>query len=160
MRIGKILEEPARFHFKMKGDELKDEITGCLEDVGLAPATGNKYPHELSGGQRQRVVIARALIMKPELLVADEPVSSLDVSVQAQILRLLSDMNGRGISIVFITHDLRIVKNFADRLIVLRQGRIVEEGGVEQIYKSPASGYTKLLLASIPNSPYKYGINI
>lgn len=156
MRIQEILEEPVKFHFKIKGSELKNEIINCLEDVGLAPDISGKYPHELSGGQRQRVVIARALTMKPELLIADEPVSSLDVSVQAQILKLFSEMNGKGISILFITHDLRIVKNLADRVIVLQHGKIVEDGAVEQIYREPSSNYMKLLLSSIPNSPYKY----
>lgn len=156
MRVSEILGEPARFHFRLKGNGLENEIMNRLEDVGLAPAAARKYPHELSGGQRQRVVIARALTMRPELLIADEPVSSLDVSVQAQILRLFSQMNKKGISIIFITHDLRIVKNLADSMIVLRHGRIAEEGPVGQIYRAPASDYTKLLLASIPNSPYKY----
>lgn len=158
IRIGKAIEEPVRFHFKLAGTELKNEALKCLEDVGLSGAVLEKYPHELSGGQRQRVVIARALAMKPELLIADEPVSSLDVSVQAQILKLFLAQNNRGISIIFITHDLRIVKNLADVVIIMQHGKIVEQGAVAKIYKSPSTDYAKLLLSSIPNSPYSQGV--
>lgn len=155
IRIQKAIEEPIKFHFGLKGGELKVEAANCLADVGLSAAVLDKYPHELSGGQRQRVVIARALSMKPELIIADEPVSSLDVSVQAQILKLFLELNRQGISIMFITHDLRIVKNLADDVIILQYGRIAEQGPVERIYKKPATDYTKLLLSSIPDSPYK-----
>jgi ABC-type oligopeptide transport system ATPase subunit len=104
------------------------------------------------------VVIARALAMKPELLIADEPVSSLDVSVQAQILKLFLLLNNRGISIIFITHDLRIVKNLADDVIIMQNGKIAERGVVDRIYKNPSTDYTKLLLSSIPNSPYIFKV--
>ena len=157
IRIGMAIEEPIGFHFKTTGKELKNEAVKCLEDVGLSAAVFEKYPHELSGGQRQRAVIARALSMQPELIIADEPVSSLDVSVQAQILQLFLQLNNRGLSIIFITHDLRIVKNLADSLIIMQHGRIAEQGAVEAIYKNPATDYTKLLLSSIPDSPYKWG---
>jgi ABC-type oligopeptide transport system ATPase subunit len=158
IKTGKALEEPIEFHFKITGKELKNEAIKCLEDVGLSSAVLEKYPHELSGGQRQRVVIARALAMKPELLIADEPVSSLDVSVQAQILKLFLLLNNRGISMIFITHDLRIVKNLADGIIIMQDGKIVEQGDVGKIYKKPSTDYTKLLLSSIPNSPYAFKV--
>jgi ABC-type oligopeptide transport system ATPase subunit len=156
IRVGAAIEEPIKFHFKPAENELRNEALKCLEDVGLSAAILEKYPHELSGGQRQRVVIARALAMKPEVLIADEPVSSLDVSVQAQILKLFIELNNKGISIIFITHDLRIVKNLADEIIIMQNGKIVEMGIVEKIYRRPATEYTRLLLSSIPNSPYKF----
>ena len=160
IRIGKAIEEPIEFHFKTAGRDLKNEAVKCLEDVGLSAAVTEKYPHELSGGQRQRVVIARALSMRTELLIADEPVSSLDVSVQAQILKLFLSLNNRGISIIFITHDLRIVKNLADSVIIMQDGKIAERGVVERIYKNPGTDYTRLLLSSIPNSPFKHGAGV
>lgn len=155
MRILEILKEPLAFHFGLRGAELEQSAGECLEKTGLTAALLDKYPHELSGGQRQRVVIARALAMKPGVLIADEPVSSLDVSVQAQILKLFTGLNKKGISMIFITHDLRIVKNLADNIMVMQNGKVVEEGVVDRVYGKPASDYTKQLLASIPNSPYK-----
>lgn len=153
MKIKDAIAEPITFHYGLKGINLQSSVELCLESVGLKQETGNKYPHELSGGQRQRTVIARALSMNPRLLIADEPVSSLDVSVQAQILSLFQKLNReKNISIVFITHDLRIVKSLAHDMIVLKSGRIEEQGSVEEIYKNPASLYTKLLLSSIPGS--------
>ena len=153
MKVKDTIAEPIGFHFGKKGDELAGTIKFCLESVGLPNGIGNKYPHELSGGQRQRVVIARALSMNPSLLIADEPVSSLDVSVQAQILALFQKLNReKKISIIFITHDLRIVKSLADDIIVLKDGKIEEFGGVSKVYKEPESLYTKLLLASIPGN--------
>jgi peptide/nickel transport system ATP-binding protein len=156
IRIRDAVKEPIAFHFRASGKILDAAAKKCLEQVGLPAALLDSFPHELSGGQRQRVVIARALAMKPDVLIADEPVSSLDVSVQAQILKLFLELNRGGISIIFITHDLRIVKNLADSMIVLKDGRTAEEGPVEKIYAKPESDYTKLLLSSIPDSPYKY----
>ncbi len=157
IKISDALSEPINFHFKLKDEQLETEVKRYLGLVGLPVSILKKYPHELSGGQRQRAVVARALTMKPEVLVADEPVSSLDVSVQAQILELFSRLNKEGkILIIFITHDLRVVKNIADEMIVLNKGKIVEEGQVSDIYKKPLNDYTKLLLASIPDSPYKF----
>jgi len=157
MRIKDAIAEPINFHFRLKGNELEAETKKYLDLVGLSESVSAKYPHELSGGQRQRVVTARALTMKPEVLIADEPVSSLDVSIQAQILQLFSKLNKEEkISIIFITHDLRIVKNIADDMLVLNKGKIVEEGEVSKIYKNPENEYTKLLLSSIPDSPYKF----
>ncbi len=156
MKVAEAIKEPIAFHFGLKGEELKAASRGYLEMTGLKDDIGDKYPHEISGGQRQRVVLARALSMKPEVLIADEPVSSLDVSVQAQILSLLMELNDKqGITMLFITHDLRIVKSLAHRVIILRRGRIEEQGVVEAVYGAPKSDYTKLLLSSIPDSPYK-----
>jgi len=153
MKIRDAIAEPIEFHFGKKSADLRTSVDACLESVGIKAETGNKYPHELSGGQRQRVVIARALSMNPRLLIADEPVSSLDVSVQAQILSLFQKLNReKGISIIFITHDLRIVKSLAHDIIVLKNGKIAEFGSVADVYREPKSPYTSLLLTSIPGN--------
>ncbi|MEI7639902.1 MAG: ATP-binding cassette domain-containing protein [bacterium] len=152
-RTGEMLEEAITFHFGLKGQTLKNETVRALEAVGLQREIYQKFPHELSGGQRQRVGIARALCLKPEVLVADEPVSSLDVSVQARILKLFSDINKeKNISIIFITHDLRVVKSIADEIIVMYNGKIEERGNTAEVYAKPQSEYTKLLLKAIPGT--------
>lgn len=156
MKIFDILAEPVRLHFNGDKARVKMDVIRALGWIGMSPNMFEKYPHELSGGQRQRIGIARALTMRPSLLIADEPVSSLDVSIQAQILKLFSELNARGISIIFITHDLRVVKNLADRVLVMNRGKIIEAGEVDNIYKKPREKYTKSLLSSIPNSPYKF----
>jgi ABC-type oligopeptide transport system ATPase subunit len=153
MKAGDIIGEPLVFHFNFKGGALEEEKLSLLGSVGLSGAVLDKFPHELSGGQRQRVVIARALSMRPELLLADEPVSSLDVSVQAQVLSLLKELNeARGISILFITHDLRVVKSLAHDVVVLKEGKIVEKGEVKDVFLRPVQDYTKLLLSSVPGA--------
>jgi len=153
MKAGEAVAEPIRFHFNRKGGELRTAMFSTLESVGLPASIAEKYPHELSGGQRQRVVIARALALQPALLLADEPVSSLDVSVQAQVLSLLKELNEKqGISILFITHDLRIVKSLAHDVVVLKDGKVVEKGEVNAVFSSPRMEYTRLLLSSIPGS--------
>jgi ABC-type oligopeptide transport system ATPase subunit len=153
MKTGEILGEPLIFHFNLRGGALEEEKILLLGSVGLSGAVLDKYPHELSGGQRQRVVIARALSMRPGLLLADEPVSSLDVSVQAQVLSLLKELNeARGLSILFITHDLRVVKSLAHDVIVLKEGKIVEKGKVEDVFLRPGQDYTKLLLSCVPGA--------
>jgi len=150
MTIRNVLAEPLKAHFGLKKDELNVKVSNMLQSVGLGADAMEKYPHELSGGQRQRVGIARALSVNPELLIADEPVSSLDVSVQAQILKLLSDLNEKTkISIIFITHDLRVVKSLADTVAVMNRGEIVEYGNVEEVYANPRSEYTKTLLGAV-----------
>jgi ABC-type glutathione transport system ATPase component len=124
-----------------------------LESVGLSAAQANLYPHELSGGQRQRVAIARALIQRPELVVLDEPVSSLDVSIRAQILNLLESLRARhAVATLFIAHDLAVVRALCTRVVVLRAGRIEEHGTREDIFERPASAYTRALLASVPRT--------
>ena len=150
MRVKDVIEEPLKFHFDLKGEELKNKVNEYLYSVGLNENFKEKFPHELSGGQRQRIVIARALTMQPSLLIADEPVSNLDVSIQAQILKLFLDLNKKEkLTILFITHDLRIVKNLADYVIVMKNGKIVEMGEVGRVFSKPKSEYTKVLLSSI-----------
>lgn len=156
MKVFDILAEPLKYHFAKTKETARPDVIHALAGIGMSPNMGHKYPHELSGGQRQRIGIARALTMRPSLIIADEPVSSLDVSIQAQILRLFTELNKRGISVIFITHDLRVVKNLADDIIVMEKGKIVEKGEVDKVYSAPKSDYTKLLLSSIPGSPYKF----
>lgn len=155
--IFEIVAEPLVVHGMIKDRrERIAAVKSALEDAGLRPAEDYfmRYPHELSGGQRQRVVIASAMVLQPELLIADEPVSMLDVSIRAEILNLLRDLRQkRGISIVFITHDLSTVAYFADRIAVMYLGRIVEIGPAREVLKSPQHPYTKALIsvAPVPN---------
>ena len=154
MVIGEIIAEPLKVH-NLAPDkaERAARVRRALEDSGLRPAENfvNRYPHELSGGQRQRVVIAGALVLEPTLLLADEPVSMLDVSIRAEILNLLADLRAnRGISIVFITHDLATAAHFTDRVAVMYLGRIVELGRTRQVLANPTHPYTKALLSVIP----------
>lgn len=134
--------------------ELRDRAAQALSEVGLRNADLDKYPHEFSGGQRQRIAIARALITRPALIVADEPVSALDVSVQAQVLNLMMDLQDRyGLSYLFVSHDLAVVNLMCDDVLVLQSGRVVEQGPVEQIFKQAEHPYTRKLLAAIPGQP-------
>ncbi|TFG31193.1 ATP-binding cassette domain-containing protein [Candidatus Thorarchaeota archaeon] len=154
MRIGDIVAEPLRIHqlYESAEDE-RNKIIESLENVGMVPATDyiNRYPHELSGGQRQRVAIAAALALDPEILVADEPVSMLDVSMRGQILKLLLDIRERmGITILFITHDLAVARQIADRIAVTYLGRIVETGEAKKIIDDPQHPYTKALVSVVP----------
>lgn len=149
-RVGWLLEE-ALFLDGIKDKALrKEKALEKLELVGLSGQYYGRFPNELSGGQRQRVSIALALMQEPRLLIADEPVSALDVTIQAQVLSLLDKLQeSMGLSILFISHDLRVVYNMCDRLLILKGGRIVEEGTPEEVYKDPKDDYTKLLLSSI-----------
>lgn len=154
MTIGDIIAEPLIVHGLTpdKADRL-DRVTQALEDSGLKPASNfiHRYPHELSGGQRQRVVIAGALVLEPTILLADEPVSMLDVSIRAEILNLLIELRAtRGISVLFITHDLGTVAYFADRIAVMYLGRIVEIGPTKQVLGDPRHPYTRALLSVVP----------
>ena len=138
-------------HPKMKGAELEKKVTDLMATVGLDAGQMRRYPHEFSGGQRQRIAIARALAPEPKLIIADEPVSALDVSIQSQILNLLKKLQADlGLSMVFISHDLGVVHYIADRIAVMYKGKIVEIGAAEEVFRSPKDDYTKRLLASIP----------
>lgn len=149
--IGRILSEPLALHTDLNKTETRNRIEKMLETVGLEATHANRYPHEFSGGQRQRVGIARALMMSPELVVCDEPVSALDVSVQAQVLNLMKDLQEElGLTYVFISHDLSVVEFMADDIIVMKNGLIVESGTSEQILQDPQHPYTKALLAAVP----------
>jgi len=151
--VGAAIGEPLRVHHLYKEKEIKTKVMEWLEKVGLNESHYNRYPHEFSGGQRQRIVIARALIMHPSLVVCDECVSALDVSVQAQILNLLNDLkNEMNFTAIFISHDLSVVKYLCDRIIVMNKGKIEETGDAEEIYYHPKSDYTKQLLAALPKN--------
>jgi len=133
--------------------ELRDRAAQALSEVGLRTADLDKYPHEFSGGQRQRIAIARALITRPALIVADEPVSALDVSVQAQVLNLMMDLQDRyGLSYLFVSHDLAVVNLMCDDVLVLQSGRVVEHGPAQQIFQHAEHAYTRKLLAAVPGS--------
>jgi len=151
MTVFSILAEPLIIHNLVRKKELKERIAELLETVGLKPEHMNRYPHEFSGGQRQRVCIARALALSPELIVADEPLSSLDVSIQAQIINLLGDLKKKErLSFIFISHDLNVVYYFADVVAVMYLGKIVEEADAERIFEDPRHPYTEMLLDAIP----------
>ncbi len=151
-RIGDILAQPLRAFGRTEGRrDAWRQAAALLERVGLPPGFTGRWPHELSGGQRQRVGIARAIALKPRLVVADEIVSGLDVSSQAQILALLAELKrDLGLALVFISHDLSVVRVLCDRVVVLRQGRVVEEGSCAAVFADPRQGYTRELLAAIP----------
>jgi peptide/nickel transport system ATP-binding protein len=135
----------------LSNKDLKDRATQALTEVGLRASDLDKYPHEFSGGQRQRIAIARALITRPSLIVADEPVSALDVSVQAQVLNLMMDLQDRfGLSYLFVSHDLAVVNLMCDDVIVLQHGQVVEAGSADDIFQRPQHSYTRALLAAIP----------
>jgi oligopeptide/dipeptide ABC transporter ATP-binding protein len=149
--IGEILEEPFVIHGMGSAAERKQAVASLLDRVGMARASIDQYPHEFSGGQRQRIGIARAIALKPKLIVCDEPVSSLDVSIQGQILNLLIDLQQEmGLAYLFISHNLSVVKHVSDRIAVMYRGRFVETADAETIYRKPLHPYTQLLIASIP----------
>jgi len=135
----------------LSAQDLKDRAAFALTEVGLRASDLDKYPHEFSGGQRQRIAIARALITRPSLIVADEPVSALDVSVQAQVLNLMMDLQDRfGLSYLFVSHDLAVINLMCDDVIVLQHGQVVEAGSADDIFQGPQHSYTQALLAAIP----------
>jgi oligopeptide transport system ATP-binding protein len=138
-------------HRSVTKGQMQDRVAQLMETVGLDPRFQKKYPHEFSGGQRQRIAIARALAPEPKLIIADEPVSALDVSIQSQILNLLKKLRTElGLTMIFITHDLGVVRYLADRIVVMYKGKIVEEGEAEALFANPRNTYTQKLLAAIP----------
>ena len=150
--ISQIVGEALEIHFpSMKGGERRDRVTELMKQVGLKPEMMERYPHEFSGGQRQRIGIARALAVKPKFIVCDEPVSALDVSVQAQIVNLLQDLQAElGLTYLFIAHDLAVVEYMSDHVLVMYRGKIVESASADAIYEAPQHEYTKKLLAAVP----------
>ena len=151
VRVGASVEEPLVIHRIGTAAERQARVRDLFELVGLDPADAGRYPHELSGGQRQRIGVARALALEPSLIVADEPVSALDVSVQAQVINLLLDLQQRlGLTYLFIAHDLRLVRRICSRVAVMYRGRLVEVAPAEQVFSEPVHAYTKALLSAIP----------
>lgn len=151
MRVGDIIAEPLEIHAIGTGDERRSRVEDLLEHVGLGAEMYNRYPHQLSGGQRQRVGVARALSIEPRLVICDEPVSALDVSVQAQVLNLLADLQEElGLTYVFIAHDLSVVEYISDRVMVMYLGKLMETAPTRKIFERPAHPYTEALLNSIP----------
>jgi oligopeptide/dipeptide ABC transporter ATP-binding protein len=153
MSVADIVEEGLAVHQPELTDaERERRVIAALTDVGLDPETRFRYPHEFSGGQRQRIGIARALATVPEFLVADEPVSSLDVSVQAQVLDLLADLRARlGLALLFISHDLAVVRCLCERVVVMYLGRVMETGSVSSVFAAPRHPYTQALLSAVPS---------
>ena len=152
MTVNKILTEPVYFHHKsITAQAARDKVAAVMRQVGVDPAWAGRYPHEFSGGQRQRISIARALMVDPEFIVADEPVSALDVSIQAQILNLLMEaQKNRGLTYMFITHDLSVVKHISTRVAVMYLGTICELAPTQRLYEQPMHPYTRALLSAIP----------
>jgi oligopeptide transport system ATP-binding protein len=151
MRVGSIVEEPLIIHRAGDRRERKARVTELFELVGLDPSQLSRYPHQFSGGQRQRIGLARALALNPSFIIADEPVSALDVSVQAQVINLLMDLQSRlRLTYLFIAHDLRLVRHICSRVAVMYLGKIVEMGHTEAIFAAPAHPYTRALLSAIP----------
>ena len=150
-RVGRIVAEPL---IGVAANEQRERVAASLDAVGLRASDAAKYPHEFSGGQRQRIAIARALITRPKLIVADEPVSALDVSVQAQVLNLMQDLQQReGISFLLISHDLAVVNHLCDDVVVLLEGKIVEAGPPERLFRDARHPYTRRLLDAVPHGP-------
>ncbi len=151
MKIGEILLEPLNINTKLTRQEKKDKVLDVISDVGLQESCLDLYPHEFSGGQRQRIAIARALILNPELLIADEPVSALDASIQAQIINLLKDLKTkRDLTILFISHDMNVIKYLADRVGIMYFGSLIEENYTGTIFRYPKEEYTRKLLNAVP----------
>ena len=151
MSVGRIIAEPIRNHLHLSGSEIKNRVGYLMERVGLHPAEMNRYPHEFSGGQRQRIGIARALASDPLTIICDEPVSALDVSIQAQVINLLAQLQEElNLSYLFIAHDLSVVEHISDRVAVMYMGRIVEMATDEELYQNPLHPYTQALMDAVP----------
>jgi oligopeptide transport system ATP-binding protein len=150
-RVGQIVGDPLRRQGVASGAQMRRRVQELLERVGLSPEHYNRFPHEFSGGQRQRIGIARALALRPKLVIADEPVSALDVSIQAQIVNLLDDLQDElGLTYLFVAHDIGVVRHISDSIAVMHDGRIVEQGTADRVCEHPTDPYTKKLLAAVP----------
>jgi len=151
MSVGQIVEEPLKIHTNQTPRERRDRVGWLMQKVGLSPLYIHRYPHEFSGGQRQRIGIARALATNPKIVIADEPVSALDVSIQAQVVNLMQDLQQEfNLSYIFIAHDLSVVRHISNRIAVMFKGKIVEIGEAESIYQNPQHEYSRTLLAAVP----------
>ena len=151
MKVQDLIGEPLLIHTNMSAGERLKKVHELLGTVGLSPSHGERYPHEFSGGQRQRIGIARAIVLEPDLIIADEPISALDVSIQAQVINLLNDLrNKMGLTIMFIAHNLSVVKYFSDRIGVMYYGKLVELADSDELFEHPLHPYTKSLLSAIP----------
>ena len=151
MTVGAIVEEPLTIHTKQSKAERRDRVRWLLEKVRLSPEHAARYTHEFSGGQRQRIGIARALATNPKIVIADEPVSALDVSIQAQVINLMQDLQEEfGLSYLFISHDLSVVRHIANRIFVMYLGNIVEAGPADEVYSRPMHPYSRMLLSAVP----------
>ncbi len=158
MRIGPQVEESLRIHTKLSAKERKQRALEAMEEVDLPDPAGiyEKYPHQLSGGMLQRVMIAAAIVLRPKLLLADEPTTALDVTIQGQILTLLKKLNREtGMSILFISHNLQVVRKLCSRVAVMQRGHLVEEGEVESVFRQPKAEYTRKLIAAIPTREHR-----
>jgi ABC-type microcin C transport system duplicated ATPase subunit YejF len=151
MTVFDTLAEPLLVHGLATKSSVLDQVNELMDDVGLDRRFIRKYPHEFSGGQRQRIAIARAIALKPKLIVADEPVSALDVTIRAQILALLLELTQKhNLTMLFISHDMSVVRYLCDRVVVMQKGKLIEEGITEQLFSAPQQEYTRQLLAAIP----------
>lgn len=156
-KVGTIIDEPLKINSNLSSDERKDQVQAMMKKVGLRPEFYDRYPHMFSGGQRQRIAIARALMLNPKVVIADEPVSALDVSIQAQVLNLLMDLQDElHMAYVFISHDLSVVEHIADDIMVMYLGQIVEYGKASLVFENPQHPYTQALLASTPRIDPKH----
>jgi oligopeptide transport system ATP-binding protein len=153
LTVAQIIEEPLKLHTRMSTSEMKDRVMWLLDKVGMQPEQASRYPHEFSGGQRQRIGIARALATNPDVIICDEPVSALDVSIQAQVINLMMDLQEEfGLSFLFIAHDLSVVEHISTRIAVMYLGNMVEYGTSEQVYFNPTHPYSRALLSAVPQA--------